>query len=463
MVGDITTIEFESFLEEEKEEEGWVSRNRRCSGTERSNSNPSSKKRRKRKDGFREIGDALELTNRHSDKNDDDDDDDDDYYDYYDEEEEDDTALEDGNYWINEHGDTDVSYEEEWEAEEDDFYDLPRPMRSKSRRGKRSTYPSNTPKVPPLLQQLYSTLFWYGMDMSSSTSPKDRTMFGGTKGKFNALELVNDNYDDNYDDDDYDENYDDDDKKVNKSMEYNNDHDDEYEDDYDDDYDYEYEYEYDDDYESEYESDDEYDTPNRRQPPQSVRQDYEIIKQDISTWFTPEDKSLQTSQKNTDIKDHPVEMLLDKLFNVDTQERKRLANAYDVQMGIQSTPSTIPFDHQESDQEDDTSRSMEVDSPIDVEPVVVSDAPPSPTTETVEVLPTFRMTWEERAEQVSRIPPTGMDAWGPQGLISNKDAQESAMENAQEELKDAQDRIDYLRSRVESAHESFILLQAYVV
>lgn len=54
------------------------------------------------------------------------------------------------------------------------------------RRGRRrSTFRSGTPAPPPAIGDFYNQLFWYGID--EDESPADKTMFGGTKGKFNGL------------------------------------------------------------------------------------------------------------------------------------------------------------------------------------------------------------------------------------------------------------------------------------
>uniref|UniRef100_A0A7S2NU50 Uncharacterized protein n=2 Tax=Leptocylindrus danicus TaxID=163516 RepID=A0A7S2NU50_9STRA len=82
---------------------------------------------------------------------------------------------------------------------------------------RRTSYKSTAaPPAPGFLKEFYDKLFWYGIDTSQTTSAGDRTMFGGTRGKFNGLKVIEDqqrlyqqeNYDD---DDDYDDDYDDED------------------------------------------------------------------------------------------------------------------------------------------------------------------------------------------------------------------------------------------------------------
>ena len=53
---------------------------------------------------------------------------------------------------------------------------------------RKSTFRSGTPPPPPVIGDFYKQLFWYGFDPDNdATSPADKTMFGGTKGKFNGL------------------------------------------------------------------------------------------------------------------------------------------------------------------------------------------------------------------------------------------------------------------------------------
>mmetsp|Transcript_21261 Transcript_21261/g.38409 ORF Transcript_21261/g.38409 Transcript_21261/m.38409 type:complete len:753 (-) Transcript_21261:481-2739(-) len=100
----------------------------------------------------------------------------------------------------------------------------------------RTTFRSGTPQPPAPIRDFYNRLFWYGFDNSETTGPEDRTMFGGTRGKFNGLDLLregyesgpnaisrrkkrtkqqpqfnNDEYDESFDDEFAEEDYDDDD------------------------------------------------------------------------------------------------------------------------------------------------------------------------------------------------------------------------------------------------------------
>jgi len=96
-----------------------------------------------------------------------------------------------------------------------------RRRRRESGTTQRTSYKSTTaPPAPGFLKEFYDKLFWYGIDTSQTTSAGDRTMFGGTRGKFNGLKVIEDQkrlyqqqYYDNEDDygDDYVDDYDDED------------------------------------------------------------------------------------------------------------------------------------------------------------------------------------------------------------------------------------------------------------
>ena len=67
-----------------------------------------------------------------------------------------------------------------------------RPPSSRRRPGaiQKTTFRSGTPPPPPLMKDFYDRFFWYGFDPRETTSPTDRTMFGGTKGKFSGLDVL---------------------------------------------------------------------------------------------------------------------------------------------------------------------------------------------------------------------------------------------------------------------------------
>ena len=74
-----------------------------------------------------------------------------------------------------------------YDYEDDDEYDLPPPPPTRSR----SSFRGGAPPPPRPVKQFYDRLFWFGFD-PDVTGPRDRTMFGGTRGKFNAMDMLND-------------------------------------------------------------------------------------------------------------------------------------------------------------------------------------------------------------------------------------------------------------------------------
>lgn len=71
-----------------------------------------------------------------------------------------------------------------------DAYGRPPPSRRRPGAIQKTTFRSGTPPPPPLMKDFYDRFFWYGFDPRETTSPTDRTMFGGTKGKFSGLDVL---------------------------------------------------------------------------------------------------------------------------------------------------------------------------------------------------------------------------------------------------------------------------------
>ena len=124
--------------------------------------------------------------------------------DWYDEDYE--NENDDKDYLDDDEFDNDVNDER---RQREDYYGPPPPTRS------RSSFRSGAPPPPRPLKEFYEKLFWFGFDTNTFTGPDDRTMFGGTRGRFNALDLLRDREerqrlrqrqyrgDNYYDDDDY--------------------------------------------------------------------------------------------------------------------------------------------------------------------------------------------------------------------------------------------------------------------
>ena len=71
-----------------------------------------------------------------------------------------------------------------------DAYGRPPSSRRQPGAIQKTTFRSGTPPPPPLMKDFYDRFFWYGFDPRETTSPTDRTMFGGTKGKFSGLDVL---------------------------------------------------------------------------------------------------------------------------------------------------------------------------------------------------------------------------------------------------------------------------------
>mmetsp|Transcript_18555 Transcript_18555/g.40379 ORF Transcript_18555/g.40379 Transcript_18555/m.40379 type:complete len:900 (+) Transcript_18555:159-2858(+) len=75
-------------------------------------------------------------------------------------------------------------------ADDGDPYGRPPPSRRRPSTVQKTTFRSGTPPPPPLMKNFYDRFFWFGFDPRETTSPTDRTMFGGTKGKFSGLDVI---------------------------------------------------------------------------------------------------------------------------------------------------------------------------------------------------------------------------------------------------------------------------------
>jgi hypothetical protein len=267
----------------------------------------------------------------------------------------------------------------------------------------RKTFRSGNPPPPNIIKEFYDKLFWYGFDADETISAADRTMFGGTKGKFNGLNLLED------------VNTRDDSRgrtsnrsRRNKSFAFfDDDDDDEYYDDDDDEYDQYDEYE---DYEEDYI--DELEGPTRnsqrgtlsrrknvsrlslrlpsskmdkntmqRRRPSSPRTISRKRRFNIDDWFDEEDED---KPKRDESDTSPLINMLDKVFQIDPNEVKYQADDYNrrigldkqknklkSRMGSKSTPKkrtrkgyAYPYDE---DNDDDLYEIIEIDPTQDID------------------------------------------------------------------------------------------------
>jgi hypothetical protein len=403
----------------------------------------------------------------------------DDEEDYYQEEEDDDRAR--GNFWVNSDG-----------VDEVEARDGRRPRRRPNqppKRRKPTTFRSGYPSVPPPVNELYNRLFWYGLDPDASSSPADRTMFGGTKGKFNGLSYLQKTdglprpprrrrrrpppqaTSEDVDDDDYiTENW-----GPGPS----------YEDGYDESDDYSF---YSRDRKQFPASTDKkgsvtppFDAPQqrrdvsrsssrqKRQRPSKPAQ--ESWDSPVAKWFGDEDDQdedvSETRRRRRQKKKDGWSAFnfVDAFLGIDRDELQNQAKDYETRMGIdRNSPSRRrrrdrpmpeevkqPTRYNPPDQDQGSFFDGDV---IDTTANRV-DTPKASEEEEVSVK---ELSWEERALAIERVPPAGIPAWGPTGELEF-DARTKAVIDAFEDIATAKDRVEKRKKRVEECREELSILR----
>ena len=129
-------------------------------------------------------------------------------YDEDDDDEEDDDDWEDdgkdaavGNFWSNPAGGMDAKLQETGRGKgiskrgpssNSNSRETRNPPRQRERGSQRKTFRSGNPPPPGIMRDFYDKLFWFGFDPEDTTTSADRTMFGGTRGKFDGMGLLQD-------------------------------------------------------------------------------------------------------------------------------------------------------------------------------------------------------------------------------------------------------------------------------
>ena len=254
-------------------------------------------------------------------------------------------------------------------------------------------------------------------------------------------------------------------------------------------------YEMNNDYRDDFELDEIYfEDENEDEDEDELYDNHNSLQKDISSWFTSDDHDNNVDDNEIEFNrffendDNPIDLLLDKVFNIDTEERKRLAEAYDDRMGISPKKTTRKYQNDEitfpiNENNIDITHENELD---ELDELIVNDSnevidvnatttfKSSKNSKSSDILfatelarisqktkPKIQLTWKERAEQVDRIPPSGIAAWGPNGEVQDvKDAQEAAVLIAKEEIKESEDNTQLFIEKVEEVREQVILLQA---
>lgn len=342
--------------------------------------------------------------------------------------------------------------------------------------GARTTFRSGTPAPPGPVKDLYDRLFWYGMDEEDGDwVPKsyDKTVFGGTRGKFNALAYLEDGYEARPPPrrikrrlpplvDDGVESYDGD---ANG-------------------------YEFEDDGDIR-----EPETRRRRDdsiPPRGVSSSRNRVRQpyvdfettrnsprkrnDVSSWFDDDDVYVDADQRRYEDDDlprpnrrsrqksssNPIVKFLDDLLDVDREDMATRADLYEVNVGRRRPKPDERPPRRRSDRgykydAEDFDDIMDEDDSVVVDIEIEEEAIASPEKE--EKPQKSRMSWEERSRRLEQVPPAGILAWGPSGDLGI-DARTKAMLDAMEDLRDAREQLKLMTERTNLARDEIVILRA---
>lgn len=367
----------------------------------------------------------------------------------------------------------------------------------------RSTFRTGGPQVPKPAKDFYNRLFWYGFDPDDTEEVGDKTVFGGTKGKFNGLSYLSasesgsnsrllpqskrdydDYYDDEYDDDD--DEYDDDDvsaeddayyttssRSMSRSMKPPND--------------------------SPLPRSERIDPVDRRAARRQRRRSGQYYDDDdfdddsgndwvskrVSSWFSNEeedadgdysDRGRRRQKRQTSSSWSPTN-ILDTFFGVDRDEMEYKRNIYNENMGIgpsrkrrkssrsRESPRRAGYAYRYVD-DDESPPVADMDTTFDVtahdEPSQ-NDSPrsikPTATKEEEPPAPQRReRTWEERALSVEQVPPADVVAWGPSGELQ-MDARTKGIIDALEDIQLAEQKLKAKEKKESLAREDISILK----
>lgn len=344
---------------------------------------------------------------------------------------------------------------------------------------------------PKPAKDFYERLFWYGFDPDDSEEVGDKTVFGGTKGKFSGLSYITaaergpngeayrrrlppSRRDEYY----FDEN-------VNGEAEDESDY-----------------YEYDAasprlrsvkppndlpyprsepaelperrrrkrpsrNFDSDYYDEDDYDDDNSN----------DWIAKSVSSWFTGEDdergydgdsRSRRRGRRKESSDWSPFNVV-DAFFGVDRVEMREKADLYNEKMGLGSkkvssrrrersssrdTPRRPGYAYRYDGDNDDLNPVVDIDS-------ANSSSEPKTTNEiSVERrIEKTEKTWEERSADVERVPPANIPAWGPSGELVNFDARTKAIMDALEDIQVARQRLEAKKKKEALAREEITILK----
>ena len=369
-----------------------------------------------------------------------------------------------GNFWIN--PEPPAAFDPETDRRRQSRRRETSPSRSEERRSpptrRRTPVRTGEPRLPPPVSDFYNRLFWFGFDPTETTDAKDKTMFGGTRGKFNGLAYVG-----SQDRDDI--------IKRRRPRSVRRDEswaEDEYEPDRfvrDEDMDWRGA----DSYRSVTPP---YDPPFPRREPinsrqRSRRSGRDWVTNEVSGWFddnyagSSEYRPTSRRQQRRDSGTWSPWNALDIFLGIDREDFDEEAELYSRRMGIESEQSRsrgtkrrrrptreYDVDIEETDigimKEDDIDSINEFqDDVIDADVVVETDRSKKQD-----------LTWEERSLAIERVPPADIPAWGPTGEL-NIDARSKAISDALEDINSSRQNVDEKLKAVEKAREHLSILR----
>jgi hypothetical protein len=337
--------------------------------------------------------------------------------------------------------------------------------------GARTTFRSGTPAPPGAMKDLYDRIFWFGIEEEDGDwVPKsyDKTVFGGTRGKFNALSYLEDGYDARPPP-----------RRIKRRLPpEDGDEDDEIS--------------MDDNYDEDYGDDD--DIPRREAPrgrrgrdpsfdfderssnrQRQNRRGNDRVSGEASSWFVEDDApdyvdqddfeeerrrpSRQGRQKKSN--GNPIVNFLDGLLDMDREDMEARAELYEQNVGRRPKPqeraprrrpgNAYRFDDDDFNDADDEDDDIVVDVEIEEETDAQQEEEATPTKP--------RMSREERSRRLDRVPPAGVAAWGPSGDLGI-DARTQAMLDGLEELRAARAQLALKTERAKLARDEIVILRA---
>ena len=358
------------------------------------------------------------------------------------------------------------------------------------RKSRRTSYKAGEPEAPPPLRDLYDRLFWYGFDPEDTGGVGDKTVFGGTKGKFNGLAYLDDA------------------NKVSpvrtsrgkrrpRSRSVRS----YYEDDIDED-----EEDYQDEYRNILSPPSDFPLPKpesgtssrsrssrrrQRRTMRDVEDDFEdsIRNQDVRSWFSEYEMeneefgdSNSPRRKNTrnrrgsdgDEASWSPLNALDIFLGVNRRELQQKAGAYNDNMGLQSQRSRprskrrtgttrrrpgyayrVTTDDEIYDDDDEVMDTTIKD--VKTPNARSSDQTTGSNVDTT-ISTSKEKTWEERAAAIARVPPSTVPGWGPGGELS-VDARSQAISDALEDVQSARRKLELRKKKETSAKEAISILK----